>query len=117
VGKASGADIPAHVFETTPGDVVIFNHNTLHSSWGGGTRRRMFTMNLCQHAPDHYLPTFQEYLASHARFLIERNVGERMLKNASPQRMRHLEQVMANDFLLTQRTRELIKKGVEPSRG
>jgi hypothetical protein len=116
VGK-TGPEIPAIALETVPGDVLIFNHNTLHSSWGGGTRRRMFTMNLCQHCPESWLKPFQEYLSGHARFLIERNVGPAMLNSATPQRMRHLEQVMANDFLLTEKTRELVKQAVEPARG
>ena len=31
--------------ETIPGDILMFNHDTYHSAWGGGNRRRMFTMN------------------------------------------------------------------------
>ena len=31
--------------ETNPGDVVIFNHDLYHASFGGGDCRRMFTMN------------------------------------------------------------------------
>lgn len=112
-----GAGIPAIALETKPGDVAIFNHNTLHSSWKGNQRRRMFTMNLCSRWPQERLPELREYLASHARFLIERNVGPEMLRTATPGRMRHLEQVMENDFLLTQRTRELRAKQVEPARG
>jgi len=112
-----GSEIPAVALDSTPGDVLIFNHNTAHSAWNGGARRRMFTINLCQHCPDSWLPQFQEYIASHARFLIERNVGPLMLASATPGRMRHLEQVMANDFLLTQKTRELIASGAEPARG
>jgi hypothetical protein len=30
--------------ECDPGDLVVFNHKVLHSAWGGGTKRRMFTM-------------------------------------------------------------------------
>jgi hypothetical protein len=116
VGK-HGSEIPAIALDTNPGDVLIFNHNTAHSAWNGGTRRRMFTINLCQHCPDSWLPQFQEYISSHARFLIERNVGPTMLATATPGRMRHLEQVMANDFLLTKKTRELVASGAEPARG
>ena len=39
-------DFPGNVaLETTPGDILVFNHDTYHVAWGGGTRRRMFTMN------------------------------------------------------------------------
>ena len=40
-----GASVPAMVLETMPGDVVAFNQATKHSAWGGGGRRRMFTIN------------------------------------------------------------------------
>ena len=30
--------------ESDPGDLVVFNHKVLHSAWGGGVKRRMFTM-------------------------------------------------------------------------
>ena len=44
----AGRDVPAVALETTPGDVVIFNHNTKHASFGGSGWRRMFTLNLGQ---------------------------------------------------------------------
>jgi hypothetical protein len=112
-----GAGIPAVALETNPGDLAIFNHNTLHSAWGGSARRRMFTTNLCTRYPEERLTELQEYLSGHARFLIDRNVGPEMLRTAGPGRMRHLEQVMANDFLLVERVRELKAKGVEAARG
>ncbi len=112
-----GPGIPAQALDVTPGDVLIFNHNTLHSSWGGGTRRRMFTMNLCQRYPQERLHDLQEYIASHDRFHIERNVGPEMLRTAGPQRMRHLQQVMENDFLLGERSRARKARGEEPARG
>ena len=37
--------VPAMVVESMPGDVVVFNQATKHSAWGGGQRRRMFTIN------------------------------------------------------------------------
>ena len=36
--------------ETNPGDIVIFNHDLYHASFGGSTRRRMFTMNCTRQA-------------------------------------------------------------------
>ena len=40
-----GAALPAHVCCTQPGDVVVFQQSTKHSSWNGGKARRMFTIN------------------------------------------------------------------------
>ncbi|MEU3096485.1 phytanoyl-CoA dioxygenase family protein [Streptomyces sp. NPDC006967] len=41
----SGADLPAAVVETEPGDVVVFDTNVLHSAWNG-TCRRQFAFNV-----------------------------------------------------------------------
>ena len=38
--------VPCFPLESEPGDVVFFNHNTWHSSFGGQTGRRMFTLNV-----------------------------------------------------------------------
>jgi len=38
-------DIPAFPLESQPGDVVMFNADTWHASFGGKTGRRMFTLN------------------------------------------------------------------------
>lgn len=39
------SDIPSVALESTPGDILIFDHLIFHSSWGGKTGRRMFSMN------------------------------------------------------------------------
>jgi hypothetical protein len=41
-------DIPAFPLESEPGDVVFFNQNLWHASFGGRTGRRMFTINFGQ---------------------------------------------------------------------
>ena len=41
-----GSDVPAAALETVPGDLLMFNHNIKHASFGGGTARRMFTINM-----------------------------------------------------------------------
>ena len=101
-----GRDVPATIFNTQPGDVVLFNHNCKHSAFGGGVRRRMFTMNLCQRYPEDRLQDLRNYIGGAARFWIERSYGEKMLKTAGPGRMQHLEQVMANDGHLAEMSRQ-----------
>ena len=42
-------DIPCVVLDSAPGDLIAFNHNLKHASFGGGRGgRRMFTINLCE---------------------------------------------------------------------
>jgi hypothetical protein len=40
-----GSQIPCFPLESQPGDVVFFNQGLFHSSYGGKTGRRMFTLN------------------------------------------------------------------------
>ncbi|HZP84241.1 MAG TPA: phytanoyl-CoA dioxygenase family protein [Chthonomonadaceae bacterium] len=112
-----GRDVPAVALETQPGDVVCFNHNTKHAAFGGGGWRRMFTINLCQRYPESRLEDLRNYISGHARFWVERNYGEIMMQTAGPERMRHLEQVMANDGHLAELSRQERLVRPEPSRG
>lgn len=112
-----GKDVPAVVFETTPGDLVLFNHNTKHAAFGGGKRRRMFTMNLCQRYPEEKLEALQAYIAGSARFWIDRKYSDIMVKTATPEREIHLEQVRANDSHLAELSQQARESMSEPSRG
>ncbi len=38
-------EMPAYAFESQPGDALVFLHPLWHSSFGGGTRRRMMEVN------------------------------------------------------------------------
>jgi hypothetical protein len=39
------ADIPSWTLEVEPGDVLVGNYRTMHATFGGGPRRRLFTVN------------------------------------------------------------------------
>ena len=41
----TGEHVPFFPLESDPGDLVFFSQHLFHSSFGGGTHRRMFTMN------------------------------------------------------------------------
>lgn len=110
-------DVPCVALETSPGDVVLFNHNLKHAAFGGSARRRMFTMNCCQRYPERLLPELRDYIAGAARFWIERAYGDAMISTASPQRMVHLEQNLANDGHLKELVAAARAKMTEPSRG
>ena len=112
-----GAQVPAQALETQPGDVVVFNHKTKHASFGGDGWRRMFTMNLCQRYPEDRTQELRDYLNGIARFWVERAYGPVMMETAGPQRLRHLEQVMANDGHLAELSRKAKEEAQEPARG
>lgn len=113
----AGRDVPAVALETKPGDVLVFNHNLKHASFGGNGWRRMFTMNCCQRYPEPLVPELREYLSSYSRFWVERAYGDTMIRTATPERQRHLEQVMANDGHLAELSRKARAEMAEPSRG
>ncbi len=112
-----GRDIPAYPLETQPGDLILFNHNTKHASFGGGNRRRMFTINLSQRYPVELLPELRDTIGGASRFWLDRAFGETMVRTAGPARMVHLEQVMANDGHLAELSRQARERSLEPSRG
>lgn len=41
----AGGDIPSITVESTPGDLIIWNFRTIHGSYNGGERRRLFSLN------------------------------------------------------------------------
>jgi hypothetical protein len=92
--------VPAYPIESTPGDMLLFNHKIKHSSWGGGDRRRMFTLNLQQRFADADLPRLRDEVAASRGSRTDGRsgvYGDAMLRTASPRRMRHLEQRMSAD--------------------
>lgn len=112
-----GHDLPALALETQPGDLLCFNHNLKHAAFGGGTRRRMFTLDVSQRYPEDRLDSLRSYIGTYARFFLERYYGDAMVRTASPERMRHLEQALANDGHLAALSRQERLVRPEPSRG
>lgn len=110
-------DLPCVALETRPGDIVLFNHNTKHSAFGGSARRRMFTINSCQRYPEARLDELRGYVSGAARFWVERVYGPVMTETATPRRRVHLEQVLANDGHLKELSRKARETMAEPSRG
>lgn len=111
-----GRDVPDLALESEPGDMVLFNHDLKHASFGGGTRRRMFTINMSQRFQDDDVDELREDIATLVRFWAERAYGEAMIRTASPRRMRHLEQRLANDDHLPELVRQARQEMSEPSR-
>jgi len=112
-----GADIPGISIETEPGDLICFNHNLKHSSYGGGSKRRMFTINLSQTYPEENLSDLKNYINEGARFWIDRAYGDIMLNTASKKRMKYLTQVLENEGELKSHSMLARKKMKKPANG
>ena len=113
----SGGQVPAVAVETAPGDVVVFHQGTKHSAWGGGDRRRMFTLNCTRRHTEAELPIMRREVANFARFLTDSVYGPAMVDTATPERMRHLEQPLANQDHLPALSAQARRERGEPSRG
>ncbi len=107
-------EIPGNVaIETNPGDLVVFNHSLFHASFGGGNRRRQFSMNLHKRGEtDAELARIDEYLSHHGTIPRGIRIGGKftglepgsmyadfsmytdlMIDTATPERLRHLSQL------------------------
>ena len=88
----TGDQLPAYRITSEPGDMLLFNHKTKHSSWGGGSMRRMFTYNFEQRFHDEIITELETLVKP--RLLHDNNspYGANMLATAGPERMIHLEQ-------------------------
>ena len=113
----TGREVPALALDTTPDDVLVFNHDIKHAAYGGSQRRRMFTMNCSQRYPQDKLEDLRDYMAGGARFWVERAYGDIMVETAGPDRMVHLEQCLANDGHLAELSRKRRMEMAEPARG
>ena len=113
----TGSEVPAFALEVEPGDIVAFRHNTKHAAFGGSERRRMFTINCCERVGDDRIDILKKDMEGLSRFWVERAYGEKMVATASPQRMTHLEQLMANDEHLAALSAKHRAEAAEPSRG
>jgi hypothetical protein len=45
-------DLPSWTIDSSPGDLIVMNFRTLHASFNGGQRRRLFTMNYRESDPE-----------------------------------------------------------------
>ncbi|MCX5662161.1 MAG: phytanoyl-CoA dioxygenase family protein [Planctomycetota bacterium] len=113
----AGEEVPCMPLRSKPGDVLLFNHDLKHASFHGAANRRMFTINFCQRYQEAELPQLRDYIGTMSRFWIDRVFGEPMIRTATPQRMRHLEQIMANDGHLAALSAKARETMPEPSRG
>ena len=105
-----GRDVPGTALETKPGDVVCFHHNCLHASYGGSTRRRMFTIDVCSHYEPDRVGELRDFMAIFARKGQDSIWGPRVYDDAAPaERKRHVQQVRENESFMS----EVAKKARE----
>ena len=90
-----GPDVPAFSLDSRPGDVVVIDQRLKHAAFGGGNRRRMFTINLTQRFAERDIGVLRDFIGGQHVWCVHSVHGPAMLRTAGPERMRHLEQVQA----------------------
>ena len=86
-GESSRATCRAWRWSSRPGDVVAFNHNLMHASFGGSARRRMFTLNCCRRCETaEEIQDLERYISAHGRFWIDQLHSDMMRRTAFPAR-------------------------------
>jgi hypothetical protein len=90
-------DVPCYCPDNTPGDVVVFDLRTLHNAIGGGRRRRMLNLVCC--APCDTTEALA-YLDSRLAAASGPLYSDVMVDTASPERSRHLAQVLTREQAL-----------------
>jgi len=112
-----GSQIPFTALETRPGDVVCFDQRIKHSSYNGGVRRRMFSLNFSQRWAPERLPDLRKYLLWFAELGLDSPYGETLVRTAGPQRMKHLHQLLDNSSHLADLAASSRATLVGPDRG
>lgn len=89
-------DLPAVVLPTRPGDAILLDHLVTHASFGGATRRRLINLVFFPRLAENDLGALRNVNA------YQRLTGRRafppgcaILEEASPDRLRRLEQLRA----------------------
>ena len=112
------SELPGSIaVETNPGDIVIFNHDLYHASFGGTARRRMFTMNctICPKTPDEE-EWVRQYVQRHSPGTGNNATGAGMyfppmIDTASEERMTHLRgPIKIHDQLFPHLARDVVNR-------
>lgn len=111
-----GSDIPSYPIEVCPGDIIVFNQNIFHSSWGGGQNRRMFSINAHKRYDEESVYKLKNHINILSRFLYPNVFGNYMVDYANKQRMKHLDQVLENSTELPKLVEIAKQNYSEPSR-
>jgi ectoine hydroxylase-related dioxygenase (phytanoyl-CoA dioxygenase family) len=95
-GGVASPNIPmAHPLPSRPGDLIVFNHRTWHSAFGGKVGRRSIMINYCQALTERWHPTWVAgMLQGSAQAWGGPLFPEILLKGADERRRRKLERLM-----------------------
>ncbi|MBT5871838.1 MAG: hypothetical protein HOH43_00355 [Candidatus Latescibacteria bacterium] len=85
----SDEEVPCHVPVNTPGDVMVFDLQTLHNSVSGGRRRRMLNLVAGAHCSTQ---SEKDFLTRRIPGSRDELMWDRLVETAGEERMKHLRQ-------------------------
>jgi hypothetical protein len=92
-------EVPAQILPTQPGDLVVFDFRLKHATCFEGTAspRRSFTICASERIANKDIPKLRNEIKVAAKFGYRNYYGKQMTATATPERMLHLEQCLAQD--------------------
>jgi len=117
-----GRDVPALSLDSRPGDVAVMDQRLKHAAFGGGDRRRMFTIDLTQRFAEADIGVLRDFIGGQHVWCVHSVYGPAMLRTAgttptAEERTRHLEQVQANQDHLPELVRQYLQTHDGPYHG
>jgi hypothetical protein len=111
-----GSEIPAVVIDIEPGDIIIFNQNLIHSSWGGNEKRKMISLNFHEKYTSERMAFLENYVEEMARFMKPRVFGDALLKSADPALARMTAPIREMEDIYLASLAQKKEEGAVPSR-
>jgi ectoine hydroxylase-related dioxygenase (phytanoyl-CoA dioxygenase family) len=92
-------EVPAQIFPTRPGDLLVFDFRLKHATCFSGkpTPRRSFTICASERIQEKDIAKLRGEIKMASKFGYRHYYGEKMTATANSERMVHLEQCMAQD--------------------
>lgn len=87
-------EMPCHVCETQPGDLILFDFRMKHATCHSGNYRRMFTMTASQRFKPEDIDKLDK-MVNDVVGITGKYYGDAMVNTASPARMKHLDQCLS----------------------
>jgi hypothetical protein len=110
--------VPNVALDSSPGDVVVFDQNLVHASWGGSRRRRLLTLN--GHTPvtsDAAAAELRQAINQHARHWMPAMLNGTIVDAASSPRLERIGQMLAHQDELAGLSAAAAAAGRAPSPG
>ena len=93
------SDVPAQILPTRTGDLLVFDFRVKHATCfeGASHLRRSFTICASERIAEQDIPKLRKEIKLAGKFGYRHYYGRQMVETATPERMVHLEQCLAQD--------------------